>query len=98
MIKNREFDAILSAFVKNEDTKIYIFGSRARGDNYPASDIDVGVLFESGVKDGRFKLSLIREKFENSNIPQKVDVIDLNDTSEEFRNEIFKEAIEWKAD
>jgi len=98
MIKNSEFDGILSDFAKNENAKIFIFGSRARGDNYPASDIDVGILFEPAAEDARFKISLVREKFENSNIPQKVDVVNLNDVSEEFRNEIFKEAVLWKAD
>ncbi|MEA2081533.1 MAG: nucleotidyltransferase domain-containing protein [Elusimicrobiota bacterium] len=98
MVKNRVFNEILSSFSKSEVAKIFIFGSRARGDAYPASDIDVGIEFEGGVKDGRRKIALLREKFENSNIPQKVDVVNLNDTSEEFKNEIFKEAILWKAD
>jgi len=98
MIKNTEFDKILGAFAKNENVKIFIFGSRARGDNYPASDIDVGILFEPDSDDVRFKISLIKERFENSNIPQKVDVVNLNDASEEFRNEIFKEAVLWKTD
>jgi len=55
-------------------------------------------LFEPDSDDVRFKISLIKERFENSNIPQKVDVVNLNDASEEFRNEIFKEAVLWKTD
>ncbi len=98
MIKDKEFDDILSGFAKSENAKIFIFGSRARGDAYPASDIDVGIEFEHGDEDARFKIALLREKFENSNIPQKVDIVNLNETSEEFRNEILKEAVLWKAD
>ncbi|MBA3065727.1 nucleotidyltransferase domain-containing protein [bacterium] len=96
MIKNREFNEILSDFAKSENAKIFIFGSRARGDNYPASDIDVGILFEPGAGDERFKISLIREKFENSNIPQKVDVMNLNEVSENFKSEIMRDAVPWK--
>ncbi|PKN00539.1 MAG: hypothetical protein CVU78_00630 [Elusimicrobia bacterium HGW-Elusimicrobia-2] len=96
MIKNREFDEILSDFAKNENAKIFIFGSRARGDNYPASDIDIGILFEPGSADARFKISLIKEKFENSNIPQKVDVVNLNEVSENFKSEIMRDAVPWK--
>ena len=94
----KEFDKILRGFAENENAKIFIFGSRARGENYPASDIDVGILPESDDRDIRFKISLLREKFENSNIPQKVDVVNLNEVSDDFKKEIWKEAILWKAD
>ena len=93
-----EFDKILRGFAENENAKIFIFGSRARGENYTASDIDVGILPESDDRDIRFKISLLREKFENSNIPQKVDVVNLNEVSDDFKKEIWKEAILWKAD
>jgi len=98
MIKNREFNGILGDFAKNEAAKIFIFGSRAREDNFPASDIDIGILSETEDKDIRFKISFLREKFENSNIPQKVDVVNLNEVSEDFKKEIFKDAVIWKAD
>ncbi|MFH1352679.1 MAG: nucleotidyltransferase domain-containing protein [bacterium] len=98
MIKESEFDRILREFIKNESAKIFIFGSRAREDNFPASDIDIGILPESNDRDIRFKISLLREKFENSNIPQKVDVVNLNEVSEDFKKEVFKDAVLWKAD
>ena len=93
-----EFDKILRGFAENENVKIFVFGSRAREDNYPASDIDVGVLFGEGERETRFKISLLREKFENSNIPQKVDVVNLNEVSDDFKKEVFKDAVLWKAD
>ena len=95
MIKNREFNGILSGFAGSGNARVYIFGSRARGDGHPASDIDVGVEFVSDEKSG-IKIALLREKFENSNIPQKVDVVNLSEVSEEFKKEVMKEAVLWK--
>ncbi|MCD6413449.1 MAG: nucleotidyltransferase domain-containing protein [Elusimicrobia bacterium] len=97
MIRKEEFDKILRGFVKETDARVYIFGSRARGDNSPCSDVDIGVLIASGERAG-IKISLLREKFENSNIPQKVDVVDLSKVSDDFREKIMKEAILWKKD
>ena len=98
MIKEREFDEILREFVRGRKVKVFVFGSRARGDNSPVSDIDLGVFFESGAPDERFAISLLRERFENSNIPQKVDVVNLNEVPDEFKRQILKEAVLWKAD
>jgi len=98
MIRKAVFDKILRDFSEGEKAKIYIFGSFARGRQNFTSDIDVGILFEPDGEDSRFKISLLREKFENSNIPQKVDVVNLNDVSEDFKKEVFKDAVLWKID
>ena len=78
----------------DEKVRIFLFGSRARQDNYIFSDVDIGILTE-GKMDKR-KISLLREKLENSNIPYKVDLIDLQEVSDDFREEILKGAVLWK--
>ena len=40
---------------------------------------------------------LLRETVENSNIPYKVDVVDLSQTSREFREKALTEGIVWKS-
>ncbi|WP_029520312.1 nucleotidyltransferase domain-containing protein [Persephonella sp. IF05-L8] len=64
----------LEKFFKEEDVKIYLFGSRAEGKNTPYSDIDLA--FESD-KDISKKLSQLRYILEESNLPYKVDIVDL---------------------
>lgn len=64
----------LQQFFKEENVKVYLFGSRAEGKNTPYSDIDLA--FESD-KDVSEKLSQLRYILEESNLPYKVDIVDL---------------------
>ena len=80
---------------KDNDVKIVLFGSRARGDYLKTSDIDIGILPKGKIN--KKKLVLLREKVENSNIPYKVDVVDLSQTSREFAEKALKEGILWKS-
>ena len=80
--------------LRDEKVRIFLFGSRARQDNYIFSDVDIGILPER--KMDKRKISLLREKLENSNIPYKVDLIDLQEVSDDFREEILKGAVLWK--
>ena len=80
---------------KNSEVKIVLFGSRARGDYTKTSDIDIGILPKGEMN--RKELILLREKVENSNIPYKVDVVSLSQTSKEFTEKALKEGILWKS-
>ena len=75
------------------NAEILLYGSRARGDNYPFSDVDIAVLPKGKI--GNKKITFLKEKIEESNIPYKVEIINLRETSDEFRDEVLKEAIVW---
>ncbi|MBU1122032.1 MAG: nucleotidyltransferase domain-containing protein [Candidatus Omnitrophota bacterium] len=91
LIKLKEF--ILEK-LRNDDVKIILFGSRARGDNYVSSDIDIGIISKDKVDDG--KIAVIKEKIENLNIPYKVEIVNFSHVSDCFKQEAMKEAIVWK--
>ncbi len=80
---------------KDSEVKIVLFGSRARGDYVNTSDIDIGILPKANIN--KKKLVLLREKVENSNVPYKVDVVDLSQTSKEFTEKALREGILWKS-
>ena len=80
---------------KDNKVQIVLFGSRARGDYAKTSDIDIGILPKGEIN--RKELILLREKVENSNIPYKVDVVNLSQTSKEFTEKALKEGILWKS-
>lgn len=84
---------VLEAF-QNEDVRIVLFGSRARGNAHCTSDIDIGVL-PLGKYD-RKKLTALRAKFEEMNIPYTVDLVDLSTVSGEFRQKVLGEGEVWK--
>jgi predicted nucleotidyltransferase len=90
----RELKDLVLAFLRGEPVKVILFGSRARGDNSPASDVDIGII-PRGMIDAA-KLALLREKIEDSNIPYKVEVVDFSHTSASFKEEALKEALVWK--
>jgi hypothetical protein len=85
---------VLLRFLKDEDVKVVLFGSRARGDFVSTSDVDVGIIIGEGVD--RKKLILLREYLEEINIPYKVEIVDFAAVSDEFKQMALKEALVWK--
>lgn len=86
-------DAVVG-FLSNENVSIFLFGSRARGDNAVVSDVDIGVVPGEGFR--KEKLALLREFIENLNVPYKVEIIDFSEVSEQFRAEALKDTVLWK--
>lgn len=89
-----ELKSHLIQFFKEEDLSLVLFGSRARGENTPESDIDIGIIPRQPLASK--KLTLLREWLENQNIPQKVELVDLSQVSELFKTEALRDAEWWK--
>jgi len=70
---------------------IYLFGSRARGDASLYSDVDVAI---KGTKPLRNALAHARFIIEESNIPYKVDLVDLSNAPY-LQKIIKKEGVLW---
>ncbi len=85
---------IILKYLKDEDVKVVLFGSRARGEFVNTSDVDVGIIVGKGAD--RKKLILLREYIDELNIPYKVEIVDFSTVSEEFKNMVLKEAVVWK--
>lgn len=86
-------EVVIETF-SDEDVYVFLFGSRARGDFGPSSDIDVGILPRHAFD--RKKLTLLRERIEDMNIPYTVDVVDISKVSAAFRQKVLEEGIVWK--
>ena len=65
------------------DCEVRAFGSRVTGGARPYSDLDLAII--GGAPLGIERLGLLKEAFEESDLPIRVDVIDWRDTSESFR-------------
>lgn len=74
-------------------TKIYLFGSRARQDNSPESDIDIAL--DTGATIDQSVLNTIKELIEESAIPFSVDILDVHSISQELKNNILKDGKIW---
>lgn len=81
---------ILLEILSQAKTKFYAFGSRTTASNRKFSDLDLcykdTIAWETLVK--------IKTDLEESNLPFKVDLVDYNECSEDFKQIIDKDLIE----
>ena len=73
----------LKKHIPNTDAKFYIFGSRARGKYREYSDVDIAIDSSDLTPAIKSRLEL---EFEDSTFPYEVDIVDLNNIKESFRN------------
>ncbi len=78
----------------DQNVSIALFGSRARGNAWRGSDVDIAVIGHGGWD--KCRMVYLREKLEALNVPYKVDVVDFSVVSEEFRRFAFQSVIWWK--
>ena len=92
MIKEKylkKIRTIIEEFV-GPNAEVLIFGSSLESDHF--NDIDIGVV------DPKMELSVlgqIKEAFEESDIPYKIDVVDFNKVDEDFKKVVFNNKIKW---
>ncbi len=70
---------------------IYLFGSRITGTSKKFSDLDV--CLKTNISD--YDYEILKEKFENSDLPFKVDLVEYNKVNDSFKKIIDKECIEF---
>ncbi|MEZ4743657.1 MAG: nucleotidyltransferase domain-containing protein [Bdellovibrionota bacterium] len=75
--------------LKNHGAEVWIFGSRARGDYKKFSDIDI--LYELKQEQQTGFISLIKENLEESDLPIKVDLVDLKNLAKAYAVNVHKE-------
>ena len=91
-LEKKYIDFIKKAISDNLNVyKIYIFGSRVKGKAKKYSDIDLAIEAKELTPEIKSKLDFI---FESSLLPYEVDIIDLNNISESFREIIINDLVE----
>tara|TARA_B100000212_G_C27255274_1_gene482011 strand:+ start:418 stop:741 length:324 start_codon:yes stop_codon:yes gene_type:complete len=81
---------VFSLAVPAKKFEVYLFGSRARGQEEEGSDADLAI---SGTEIDRSDLSLIREQWEYSTIPVMLDLVDLKDINSALSEQVEKEKV-----
>lgn len=82
--------ALLARHLPN--TSVWVYGSRVKWTSSPKSDLDL-VVFARSEQTGR--VSTLREAFEESNLPFRVDLFVWDDVPEQFRKQIEAERVVW---
>jgi len=86
---------LILAALEGMPVSVWLFGSWARGEARPSSDIDVAVLPTGEIPAGA--LARLRLALEESTIPQRVDLVDLRDVDDAFRRTVMKGGVVWRA-
>ena len=76
-----------------EGVTAVVFGSQARGDASDGSDIDIGLRAANGMPLPAGLLSDIQDALDDSPLVQRVEVVDLARTSQQFRDEALSRTI-----
>lgn len=69
----------------------YLFGSRTTGKNKKFSDLDI--CLKKNISD--YDYEILKEKFEKSDLPFSVDIVEYNKVSDAFKKVIDKECIKF---
>lgn len=75
--------------LKKMGAKVYVFGSRARGDYKQFSDLDL--LFERDPSIDLKLIAKIRSALEDSDLPIKIDLVDRQECAKSFLPKILRE-------
>ena len=87
-IKNEIKNIILSEKDTLTGFKVFFFGSRVKSTPKKRSDFDIGISSSSKVNLKTF--FRLEEKLESINTLYKIDLVDFNNVSDQFRNEAMK--------
>ena len=84
---------IFSDEFKTKTYRVYVFGSRATGRHKKYSDLDLWVEAQPSLTDD--KTSRLREKFENSDLAIKIDLITPETCLEEYKARVKAELVRF---
>lgn len=80
-------------YKKLPNCKVYLFGSRARGDHQSGSDIDLAL--DNGQPIEMRQLFALYNEIEDTTIPLTVDLVDLHNVSDLLKEQVKLEGILW---
>lgn len=77
--------------ITNQSIEAWIFGSRARGDFKPFSDVDIVISGQPAVNEKQ--LQELQSSFEESELPYKFDLVLADQIYPQYKTQIEKEKI-----
>lgn len=91
----KEFETLRSLLIRpliEKEVRLWVFGSRARGDYQKFSDIDI-LFEESGSRLADAFLAQVKDDLEESDLPYKVDLVRAGDLAESYRKSVMTDRV-----
>ncbi len=89
-----ELKNFLKEVFRGLGVKVYLFGSRARGEEKPFSDIDLAIVIEKENEEVTRRITLLKFVLEEGNFPYEVDLVTVF-PEYSLRSVVEKEGIRW---
>jgi predicted nucleotidyltransferase len=86
-------ERLVISLLKAQGAQVWIFGSRARGDNKPFSDLDILYKLRNGSLAPQLRARMA-EDLEQSTLPIKVDVVAEEDLAQSYIQQILADRIQ----
>ncbi len=78
--------------LSQKGANVFVYGSRARGDHKPFSDLDLMVETKNGEP---IPLGAYLETMQKSNFPYKVDLVNYSDFAEAYKPSYQSDKLPW---
>ena len=86
--KHKELIKTILKKYLSKDQKVYVFGSRSTGNYKKYSDLDLAI-------EGNIDIIKLSNEFKDSSLPIDIDIVLIEDLSNEFLKKIKKDFIEF---
>jgi predicted nucleotidyltransferase len=86
-------DEMVISPLKSHGVTVWIFGSRARGDHKPFSDVDIVYETQQNSPLPQGFMSNLRDSLEESRLPYKVDIVDFREMADSYRFGVLSDRI-----
>ena len=80
--------------LKEAGAKVWIFGSRARGDHRKFSDVDLLYEFPEGLSPPKGFIFDIKSELEESRFHFKLDLVDVKELASSYRDNVLGDRLE----
>jgi len=87
----KEIKEIIFTYLDLKKDQVFIFGSRAQNNAKKFSDLDIGIVSNREIRG--YILEEIKEKFEESDLPYIIDLVNFADVSKEFRKQAMQKLL-----
>ncbi|MBW8351121.1 nucleotidyltransferase domain-containing protein [Bacillus sp. IITD106] len=91
----QQLKGIINDTLKDENVRVYLFGSWARQEEKASSDIDIAIDPSKETISSAKWVELV-ERVEESTIPYNVDIVNMKEVNGNLVHNIRKEGVLWK--